>query len=177
MKRLQKLLIVLAALVFILSFSIFCTIDLDPDTIAGLLSAMNGETEEDPAPPTQEAPLREEPIQEEMIVDEPAQIPETVPVQTFEPTIRPKPGWEDVSLENKHRDELIQILGYPANLVRMAAVDPANNRELWVYHPYEQDPTGLYIYLKGDVFYYSKLDEFMGFYCYDMLDPDFWELY
>ncbi len=167
MKSFQKFLVILAALVFILSFSIFCTIELDPETIGGLMGALGEQTAEEPV----------EPAQQEIAAVEPEPEPEIPAAQICEPGIRPNPGWENVQLENKHRDELIEILGCPANLIRMAAMDPANNKELWVYHPYEQDPTGLYIYLKGDVFYYSKLDEFTGFYCYDMLDPDFWEAY
>ncbi len=88
----------------------------------------------------------------------------------------PKPGWDTVDLEGLTREELVEVLGCPPHIIRMTSVVSAeHNKELWVYHPYEKDPTGLYIWLKGDVFHQSKLDEFNGFWCHNMGDPDFWE--
>ncbi len=95
----------------------------------------------------------------------------------YQPTdMAPNPGWDGVSLEGLTRDELVDVLGCPPHVIRMTSVvSAANNRELWVYHPYEEDPTGLFIWLKGDVFHYSTLNEFNGFGCYEMTDLDFWE--
>ena len=88
----------------------------------------------------------------------------------------PKPGWDTVDLEGLTREELVEVLGCPPHVIRQTSVVSADyNKELWIYHPYEKDPTGLYIWLKGDVFHQSKLEEFNGFWCHQMGDPDFWE--
>ena len=88
----------------------------------------------------------------------------------------PKPGWDNVNLDGLTREELVDVLGCPPHVIRMTSVVSVdNNRELWVYHPYAEDPTGLYVWLKGDIFHYSTLDEFNGFGCYRMTDLEFWE--
>jgi hypothetical protein len=90
--------------------------------------------------------------------------------------MKPNPGWETISLDGLTREELTDVLGCPPHVIRMTSVVSAdNNRELWVYHPYDEDPTGLYVWLKGDVFHESTLDEFNGFDCYQMTNLEFWE--
>jgi len=90
--------------------------------------------------------------------------------------MKPKPGWDTVDLTGLTREQLVDVLGCPPHSIRMTSVVSADhNRELWVYHPFDEDPTGLYIWLKGEVFYDSMLDEFNGFWCHRMMDVDFWE--
>ncbi len=95
----------------------------------------------------------------------------------YQPTgMKPNPGWDTVDLEGLTREELVEVLGCPPHVIRMTSVvSAAHNRELWVYHPYDEDPTGLFVWLKGNVFHDSMLDEFNGFWCYEMSDLDFWE--
>jgi len=95
----------------------------------------------------------------------------------YQPTeMKPSPGWDTVDLEGLTREELVDVLGCPPHVIRMTSVvSTAHNRELWVYHPYDEDPTGLFVWLKGNVFHDSMLDEFNGFWCYEMSDLDFWE--
>ena len=95
----------------------------------------------------------------------------------YQPTdMKPNPGWENINMDGLTREELIGVLGCPPHVIRMTSVIGAdNNRELWVYHPYDQDPTGLYIWLKGEVFHDSTLNEFNGFACYEMTNLEFWE--
>lgn len=91
-------------------------------------------------------------------------------------TMQPLAGWENEDLEGLTREELVEVLGCPPHVIRMTSVISEDfNRELWVYHPYEEDPTGLYVWLKGNVYHTSILDEFNGFWCYEMMDFDFWE--
>ena len=95
----------------------------------------------------------------------------------YQPTdMKPNTGWENVNLEGLTREELVDVLGCPPHVIRMTSVvSAANNREMWVYHPYDEDPTGLFVWLKGGVFHYSTLNEFNGFGCYQMTDLPFWE--
>ncbi len=95
----------------------------------------------------------------------------------YQPTgMKPNPGWNTVDLEGLTREELVEVLGCPPHVIRMTSVvSAAHNRELWVYHPYDEDPTGLFVWLKGNVYHDSMLDEFNGFWCYEMSDLDFWE--
>ncbi len=95
----------------------------------------------------------------------------------YQPTdMKPKAGWENVDMEGLTREELVDALGCPPHVIRMTSVVSAsNNKELWVYHPYDEDPTGLYIWLKGDVYHDSTLDEFNGFWCNQMMDMTFWD--
>jgi len=89
---------------------------------------------------------------------------------------KPKEGWEGVDLSGMTRDELLEVLGCPLHSMRLGAVgNPAYIRELWVYHPYDEDPTGLYIWLQGGVFHASRLDEFSGFWGFEFDNPEFWE--
>ncbi len=91
-------------------------------------------------------------------------------------TMKPNPGWDAVDLKGLTREELLDVLGCPPHVIRMTSVvGPENNRELWVYHPFDDDPTGLYIWLRGDVYHQSRMDEFNGFWCYEMMEPAFWE--
>jgi hypothetical protein len=90
--------------------------------------------------------------------------------------MKPNPGWDAVDLNGLTREELLDVLGCPPHVIRMTSVvGPENNRELWVYHPFDDDPTGLYIWLRGDVYHRSRMDEFNGFWCYEMMEPAFWK--
>ncbi len=91
-------------------------------------------------------------------------------------SMQPRPGWDTVNLEGLSREALLDVLGCPPHIIRMTSVvDAAYNRELWVYHPYDEDPTGLFIWLKGNFYHSATLNEFSGFWCYEMSDLDFWE--
>lgn len=91
-------------------------------------------------------------------------------------TMQPLAGWEDVDLEGLTREELVEVLGCPPHVIRMTSVVSEDfNKELWVYHPYEEDPTGLYVWLKGNVYHDSTLNEFNGFSVHQMMDEDFWD--
>ncbi len=95
----------------------------------------------------------------------------------YQPAVmKPKAGWEAVDLTGLTRGQLLEALGCPPHVIRMTSVvSPEFNKELWVYHPYDEDPTGLFIWLKGNVFHHSMLNEFNGFGCYELTNPDFWE--
>jgi hypothetical protein len=102
---------------------------------------------------------------------------ETVNCWDYQPdSAKPKEGWEGVDLSGMTRDELLDVLGCPLHSMRLGAVgNPAYIRELWVYHPYDEDPTGLYIWLQGGVFHASRLDEFTGFWGFEFDNPEFWQ--
>ncbi len=90
--------------------------------------------------------------------------------------MKPNPGWDVADLNGLTREELLDVLGCAPHVIRMTSVvGPENNRELWVYHPFDDDPTGLYVWLKGDVYHESRMDEFNGFWCCEMMEPAFWE--
>jgi len=82
---------------------------------------------------------------------------------------KPRSGWEvffpdhgTTTLVDKHVGEVEKVLGPPPFLVRSTAVNPRFNREVWIFLPYDEDPTGLYVYFKGDRVHKSRLDEFNG---------------
>jgi len=96
-------------------------------------------------------------------------------------SFKPKPGWEEyfknssTMLINKSITEIRKILGEPPVLVRSIAVNPENNKEIWIYYPYEYEPSGLYIYFKGNKVVKVRLDEFNGLVGSDIWqDYDFW---
>lgn len=94
----------------------------------------------------------------------------------------PSPGWEayfptaeTTTLLGEPVDRIRDLLGEPPVLLRSIAVDPAFNREIWIYMPAEEDPTGLYIFFKGNRVSSSRLDEFPGLYNSGLLDDaGFW---
>jgi hypothetical protein len=89
---------------------------------------------------------------------------------------KPKEGWEELDLAGMTRDELTEALGCPLHSMRQTALgDPAFTRELWIYLPYDEDPTGLYVWLQGGLFHASRLDEFSGFWGFEFDNPEFWE--
>ncbi|UMZ74060.1 hypothetical protein [Natranaerofaba carboxydovora] len=105
--------------------------------------------------------------------------------ETTDPTQishRPNPGWDEyfpdyetTTLEGESISTVRGILGEPPFLVRSIAVEEENNREVWVYLPHEEDPTGLYLFFKGNRLDSSRLDEFPGLpasYIWDM--DEFW---
>lgn len=95
---------------------------------------------------------------------------------------KPKQGWEQyfpsqtkTTLTGRLVNELKTLLGEPPVLVRSIAANPEYSREVWVYFPYEDDPTGLYIYFKGGRVTKTKLDEFNGLVGSAIFeDRDFW---
>jgi hypothetical protein len=110
----------------------------------------------------------------------PVQVPadsDTVNCWDHQPeSAKPKEGWEGVDFSGMTRDELLEVLGCPLHSMRLGALgNPAYIRELWIYHPYDEDPTGLYVWLQGGVFHASRLDEFTGFWGFEFDNLEFWE--
>ncbi len=95
---------------------------------------------------------------------------------------KPKEGWEDyfptaetTTLEGESVEKVRGLVGEPPFLIRSNAVVPEASREIWIFVPYDKDPTGLYIYFKGGQLHSSRLDEFNGLYGSGLLDDDsFW---
>jgi len=95
---------------------------------------------------------------------------------------QPKPGWEayfptpeTTTLTGESVARVRELLGEPPVLIRSIAVNPQFNREVWVFSPFEQDPTGLYLFFKGGQLVSSRLDEFPGLYGSGLLDDEgFW---
>lgn len=95
---------------------------------------------------------------------------------------QPKPGWEayfptpeTTTLTGESVTRVRELLGEPPVLIRSIAVNPQFNREIWVFTPFDQDPTGLYLFFKGGQLVSSRLDEFNGLYGSGLLDnEDFW---
>jgi regulator of replication initiation timing len=96
---------------------------------------------------------------------------------------QPKDGWEQyfpdadtTTLQGESIDDVRQLLGEPPYLARSTAANPQNNREVWVYTPFEDDPTGLYLFFKGNRLDSSRQDEFPGLrQAYFWEDEDFWQ--
>lgn len=96
---------------------------------------------------------------------------------------QPKEGWEQyfpdaetTTLQGESIDDVRQLLGEPPYLARSTAANPQNNREVWVYTPFENDPTGLYLLFKGNQLDSSRQDEFPGLrQAYFWEDEDFWQ--
>jgi outer membrane murein-binding lipoprotein Lpp len=94
----------------------------------------------------------------------------------------PRPGWdayfpnaETTTLVGTSVEEVRGLLGDPPVLLRSIARNPGFNREIWVYMPYPEDPTGLYMFFKGNQVSGSRLDEFNGLYNSGLLeDATFW---
>ncbi len=96
---------------------------------------------------------------------------------------KPKEGWEQyfpdaetTTLTGKPVEDVRQLLGEPPFLVRSTAADPQFSREVWVYTPFDQDPTGLYLFFKGGRLDKSRIDEFQGLrgsFIWD--DEEFWQ--
>ncbi|MBS4025020.1 MAG: bZIP transcription factor [Clostridia bacterium] len=97
-------------------------------------------------------------------------------------TRQPKPGWQEffpspetTTLEGKSTGEVRELLGVPPVKIRSIAANPDFNREIWIYMAGEEDPTGLYLWFKGNQLWRSLLDEFNGLYGSGLLeDEEFW---
>ncbi|EEG76969.1 bZIP transcription factor [Dethiobacter alkaliphilus] len=94
----------------------------------------------------------------------------------------PHSGWEQyfpeydtTTLEGYSTAEVRELLGEPPFLIRSIAVVEEASREIWIFMAYEDDPTGLYLFFKGDELYSSVLDEFNGLYNSGLLEGEsFW---
>ncbi len=93
----------------------------------------------------------------------------------------PAEGWEEyfpepesTTLEGESVEDVLELLGEPPFMIRSIAALPNANREVWVYVPFEDDPTGLYLFFKGNRLESSRLDEFPGLYLSGLLDAE-WE--
>lgn len=79
------------------------------------------------------------------------------------PTQKPAEGWEeyfpeegDSTLKGNSWLKVKTILGEPSVLIRQG------DKEVWVFMPFDQDPTGLYLFFKEDKLLKHRLDEFNG---------------
>ena len=96
---------------------------------------------------------------------------------------KPKSGWETYfpnpesnTIIGKTVDEVEELLGIPPFRIYSTAATAPFNREIWVFVPYDEDPTGLYLFFKGNQLWASRLDEFTGLYGSGLLDTeDFWQ--
>ena len=97
-------------------------------------------------------------------------------------TRAPNEGWEDyfpafdqTTLEGETTQSVEELLGKPPYMIRSIAVNPEFSREIWVFIPYQEDPTGLYLFFQGSRLTDSRLDEFQGLFGSGLLDDeDFW---
>lgn len=95
---------------------------------------------------------------------------------------QPKEGWEQyfptaetTTLAGKTTAEIRELLGEPPVLIRSSAVVAEASREIWIYAARQEDPTGLYLFFKGDRLDESRLDEFNGLPNSGLLErPGFW---
>ena len=91
----------------------------------------------------------------------------------------PLPGWEQyfpsydtTTLTGSSITDIGQLLGEPPYKVRSVAANSEFNREIWIFMSADEDPTGLYLFFKGDTLYRSQLNEFHGLYGSGLLDDD-----
>jgi hypothetical protein len=58
--------------------------------------------------------------------------------------------------------EIQRVLGDPPVLVRQSVAGAPIRKEVRVYFPYEEDSTGLYLYIKNEKVEAFRLDTFLG---------------
>ena len=58
--------------------------------------------------------------------------------------------------------EIQRVLGDPPVLVRQSVAGAPIRKEVRVYYPYEEDSTGLYLYIKNEIVEAFRLDTFLG---------------
>jgi len=80
------------------------------------------------------------------------------------PSAKPFEGWDqyfpatgDSVIKGELNLNVRSLLGNPELLIRQG------DKEVWVFHPYDQDSTGLYLFFENGKLINSKLDEFNGF--------------
>jgi hypothetical protein len=66
--------------------------------------------------------------------------------------------------------EIQSVLGEPVALVRQGREGAPVRREVRVYYPYQEDSTGLYLYIVNGIVEEFRLDTFMGLANSDVLD-------
>ncbi len=94
----------------------------------------------------------------------------------------PKDGWEqyfpegaETTLMGESTARVRELLGEPPFLIRSIAVNPESSREIWIFSPFDQDPTGLYLFFKGGKLDSTESNEFNGLQGADLLNrPGFW---
>ncbi len=85
------------------------------------------------------------------------------------------PTAETTTLVNESTGSIRALFGEAPYLIRSIAVVPEASRQIWIYTPTAKDPTGLYMFFKGDQVHSSRLDEFNGLFGSELLnDEDFW---
>jgi hypothetical protein len=91
-------------------------------------------------------------------------------------------GWENyfptsetTTLSGEPVSRVRTLFGEPPFLIRSIAAVPEASREIWIYIPGTEDPTGVYIFFKGGRVHATRIDEFSGLYSSGLLDDeDFW---
>ncbi|MBS4023164.1 MAG: hypothetical protein KGZ79_12220 [Dethiobacter sp.] len=64
------------------------------------------------------------------------------------------------------------MFGEPPFLIRSIAAVPEFSREIWIYTPGGEDPTGVFIFFKGGRVHASRIDEFGGLHNSGLLDDE-----
>lgn len=94
----------------------------------------------------------------------------------------PKDGWEqyfpegaETTLKGESTARVSELLGEPPFLIRSIAVNQEFSREIWIFSPFDQDPTGLYLFFKAGKLDSAELNEFNGLQASNLLErPGFW---
>lgn len=86
--------------------------------------------------------------------------------QRFRVNIEPYASFLDedgyLSFDGISTDELTRVLGEAPVVVRQAVPGAPVRREVRVYLPYEQDSTGLYIFIRNEEVEFFTMDTFLG---------------
>jgi FtsZ-binding cell division protein ZapB len=85
------------------------------------------------------------------------------------------PTFDTTTLTGEPVSRIQALFGEPPFLIRSIAANPAASREIRIYLPGGEDPTGVYLFFKGGRLHSSRIDEFNGLYGSGLLDDeDFW---
>jgi TolA-binding protein len=95
---------------------------------------------------------------------------------------QPKEGWEqyfpdpeETTLKGESIENVRELLGEPPFKIRSIAENEAHNHEIWIFQPFEEDTSGLYLFFKGNKLWRSMIDEFNGLFGSQLLeDEEFW---
>ncbi len=114
-------------------------------------------------PERQDEPAQQQSIQDQNIRPDDERPVVTIPPEVITPDYKPLLNERnELVVSGRTVDELLELIGEPPHLLRQGHRGSGWHKEVWILPIYQEDSTGLYIYIRNGNVEDWRLDTFVG---------------
>lgn len=114
-------------------------------------------------PERQDEPAQQQSMQDQNSQPDRARPVVTIPPEVITPEYKPLLNERnELVVSGRTVDELIELIGEPPHLLRQGHRGSGWHKEVWILPIYQEDSTGLYIYIRNGNVEDWRLDTFVG---------------